>query len=218
MIVFKNLYHRYIREYYALYDINLKIEKGEKVSLVGEDDSGKTSLIRILSKLEKPSSGEVYINGKSIKNINFKTDISVGYLPVCPIFLNRKTVYDNLKYILKSQKITKEDIDNKINDAIKVFDLEEIKNKKIKELTLFEKYIVSIARLSLRKIDLLLVDNVFEGLEDNQINILLNLIEKHIISKENTVIIATSCSSLTENLTTRKIYFKSGSIVDSLED
>ena len=32
MIVFKNLYHRYIREYYALYDINLKIEKGEKVS------------------------------------------------------------------------------------------------------------------------------------------------------------------------------------------
>ena len=55
MIKIKNLFLRYTREFYALYDVSIDVEEGESVALVGEDESGKTSLLRILAKLEKKS-------------------------------------------------------------------------------------------------------------------------------------------------------------------
>ena len=61
MLRVKNLYLRYTREFYALYNINMEIADNERVAFVGEDESGKTSLLRIFSKLEKLTKGEVFI-------------------------------------------------------------------------------------------------------------------------------------------------------------
>ena len=66
MIEIKNLYLKYIREYYALCDINLKVQKGESLALIGDEGSGKTTLLRVLAKLEKYDRGEIYL-----KEINF---------------------------------------------------------------------------------------------------------------------------------------------------
>ena len=85
MIEIKKLYLKYIREYYALYDINLKIEHGESVGLIGEEGSGKTTLLRVLAKLEKFDKGEVYIKDINVKKINFKDDISLGYISTKPV-------------------------------------------------------------------------------------------------------------------------------------
>lgn len=218
MISIKGLYHRYIREYFALYDINLQIDKGEKVAFVGTEDSGKTSLIRILTKLEKPSAGEVYINGKFINKIDYKTDLSVGYLPACPIFLNKKTVYQNLKYILKQYKKNKEEIEQSINQILEEFDIYNLKDKKVKDLSVFEKYILSVARLSVRKIDLLLIDGVFDKLDKGSVNVLLNFINASLIGDDTTVILATSNKDIASKFTEKMIYFRSGSIVDLLEE
>ena len=86
MIEIKNLYLKYIREYYALYDINIKIQKGESVALVGNEGSGKTTLLRVLAKLEKFDKGEVYIKDISLKKLDFRTDISLGYISYAPVF------------------------------------------------------------------------------------------------------------------------------------
>ena len=69
MIEVKKLYLKYIREYYALYDINLKIEQGESVALIGEEGSGKTTLLRVLAKLEKYDKGEAYIKDINISSL-----------------------------------------------------------------------------------------------------------------------------------------------------
>ena len=71
MVEIKNLFLKYTREYYALYDINLNIEDGEAVSFVGEDESGKTSLLRIIATLEKPPKGQVYIREFPLEKLNF---------------------------------------------------------------------------------------------------------------------------------------------------
>ncbi|MDD4408933.1 MAG: ATP-binding cassette domain-containing protein, partial [Clostridia bacterium] len=183
MILIKNLYLRYIREYFALYDINLKIEQNESVAFLGEVESGKTSLLRILAKVEKYTKGEVYIKNIPLQKINYATDVNLGYIPATPVFFENKTVYDNLKYVLKVQKIKKTELETKINDALIEFKLENIKDTKIKALTLFEKYLISFARLSFRMLEIVLIDDIFENLKQEEQEVLKEIIKKNYVGK-----------------------------------
>ena len=82
-IEFKNLYFKYpTREMYSLKNINFKIKKGEKIALVGKNGSGKTTLIKLLCGLYEVTSGDILINGISIKKINmisFRKKISTVF-------------------------------------------------------------------------------------------------------------------------------------------
>lgn len=218
MIKIKNLFLRYTREFYALYDINIDIAAGESVAFVGEDESGKTSLLRILAKLEKLTKGEVYIKDIPLDKLNFKTDINAGYVPATPVFLEKKSVYENFKYILKGWEYTDKEIENKINSTIIEYSLEKIKDTKLKDLTLEEKYVLSLIRLTLRpSLELLMIDNIFDKLSQPTKEVVFNLI-KQLKTKKTTLIVATTKEEIANELCKRKIYFKDGSIVDNLEE
>ncbi len=216
MISIKNLFLKYTREYYALYDINIDIAKGESVALVGEDDSGKTSLLRVLAKLEKPTKGNVYIQNRPLKKVSFKSDISAGYVPATPVFLEKKTVYENFKYILSERKMRPEDIEAKINDAVIEYSLEKIRDEKVCNLSLEEKYILSLIRLTFRELDLLIVDNIFDNLSDIYVEIIADLI-KSLNGKDTTLLLATTNEKIANMFCKRKIYFKNGSVVSAEE-
>ncbi len=216
MLSIKHLYHKYTREFFALYDINLEVEDGEKVAFVGADDSGKTSLIRIIAKLEKPSKGEIYLKDRPLKKVNFMSDISAGYVPATPVFLENKTVYENLKYILSERKVPAMDIESKINEAVIDFSLEKIKDEKVCNLSVEEKYILSLIRLSFRRLDFLMIDNIFEGLSEFYIEVIEEIMEK-LVSPSTTLILATTDEKIAERFCKRKVYFKSGSIVSASE-
>ncbi len=215
MLRVKNLYLRYTREFYALYNINIEIADNEKVAFVGEDESGKTSLLRIFSKLEKVTKGEVYIKDIPLEKLDYKTDISAGYLPASPVFFEKKSVYENFKYTLKTWGYSDNEIESKINNAIIEYSLEKIKDTKIKDLTLDEKYILSIIRLSFRELDFLMVDNIFDKMNETTKEVAINLI-KNLAGKKTTLIVATTKEEIADKLCKRKIYFKYGSIVKSL--
>lgn len=212
MISVKNLYLRYIREYYALYDINMEISQGESVALIGADDSGKTSLLRIMTKLEKPTKGNIYINNRPLNKVNFKNDLSVGYIPATPVFMEKKTVYENLKYILSTRKLPPQEIEAKINDAIIEYSLEKIRDEKICNLSLNEKFILSFIRLTFRELDLLIIDNIFDKMGDVYIEIIQDLIKK-LRGKDTTLILATTQEKIANLFCKRKVYFKNGVIV-----
>lgn len=216
MLLIKHLYHKYTREFYALYDVNMEVADGERVALVGADDSGKTSLLRIISKLEKPSKGEVYLKDRPLRKVNFRSDISAGYVPATPVFLENKTVYENLKFILSERKISPMEIEGKINEAIIDFSLEKIKDEKISNLTVEEKYILSLIRLTFRKLDFLMVDNIFEHLSEFYIEIIEELIDR-LVGPNTTLLLATTDEKIADRFCKRKIYFKSGSIVSPNE-
>ena len=216
MISIKNLYLKFTREYYALYDINIEIDRGESVAFVGAEDSGKTSLIRVLSKLEKPTKGGVYIENRPLKKVNFKSDISAGYIPATPVFFEKKTVYENFKYILSARKLRPQEIESKINEAIIEYSLEKIRDEKICNLTIEEKYVLSFIRLSFRALDLLVVDNIFDKLSNVYVEIIADLIKK-LKGKDTTLILATTNEKIANMLCKRKIYFKNGSVVTQEE-
>lgn len=214
MILVKNLSLKFTKEFYALYDVNLEIKKGEAVALLGEEHSGKTTLLRVLCKLEKDFTGEVYIKDISLKKVDFSLDVNMGYIPAAPVFFEKKTVYQNLQALLKSRKINKSQREEKINKLLIEYNLEKFRDEKVKNLTLFEKYVLSIARLSLREIELVLIDNIFENLSQEEYEKICELIKKQFLQNKVTTVIATTSPSVAKDLTKRTIKFKLGSITE----
>ena len=216
MILVKNLFLKFTREYYALYDVNMDIADGESVAFVGEDESGKTSLLRIFAKLEKMTKGEVFIKDIPLEKLDYHTDINAGYVPSTPVFLEKKTVYENFKYILKTWGFSGAELENKINNVIIDYSLEKIKDRRIKELSLEEKYVLSFIRLTLRgELDLLMVDNIFDRLNEATMEVVCNMIKK-LKTKKTTLIIATTKKEVAQKFCKKTYYFKNGSVSDNL--
>ncbi len=216
MISFNNVFLKYTKEYFALSDVSFTIKEGERVAFVGPKDSGKTCVIRLIAGLEKADSGEIYISDTPVDKVDYSTDVSMGYVPHKSIFFVKKSVYDNLKYVLDIRHIKHEAVEEKINKALSDFNIENIAQEKIYKLTPFQKYLVSFARLSLRKIDILLVDNIFEDLSTAECREIIKIIKKYFSS--STILISTSSLEVAEKMECRNIYLKYGAIVDSLEE
>ncbi|MBR4003545.1 MAG: ATP-binding cassette domain-containing protein [Clostridia bacterium] len=216
MISFVNVFVKYTKEFYALSSVNLKADKGEVVALVGPKDSGKTCLLRLLAGLEKPDKGEIYIKDIPVEKIDYQTDISMGYIPYKANFFDKKSVYDNLKYVLDIRKTDKNVLEENINKAIIDFKLESIVDQKIYKLSLFQKYLVSIARLSFRKLDIVLIDNIFEELDATETKELIRLFKKYFINKNTLVLIATSDEKIAKSVATRKVYLEYGAITKEI--
>lgn len=215
MIKIKDLCLRYTREFYALKDISFDIAEGESVALVGADESGKTSLLRILAKLENKTKGEVFIKDIPIEKLNYKNDINAGYVPATPVFLEKKSVHENFKYILKAWGLSEKEIESKINQTIIDYSLEKIKDTKIKDLSIEEKFVLSLIRLTFRDLELLMVDNIFDTLSEPIMEVVIDLI-KQLQTKKTTLVIATTSDVIADKLCKRKIYFKHGEVVSKL--
>ena len=85
---------------------------------------------------------------------------------------------------------------------------------KIEELSLFEKYKISIIRFSLREIELALIDNIFDKLTEEENVEIINLIKEVLYKEKTTVIVATTKNEIVESLNARVIKFNLGSIED----
>ena len=219
MISIKNLYLSFTKEYYALKNINLEIADGEKVALIGEADSGKTMLLRVLAKLEKFKSGEIYIKNIDIKKINFKQDLQVGFVPRSFVFLENKTLKENFEHILKIRNFDPATINLKVLTALKNFDIESCQNLKVKNLSPYQKIMAELARVCLRKIDLFLIDDVCSLVTPmEQKKIIQKLLDIMKDYPESTFVFTFSDKELANVLNIKKIKLKDGEIIENEED
>lgn len=215
MINLTNLCLKFTKEYYALYNINLTIDDGERVCLFGQAESGKTSILRTLAGLEKEYTGDAYINNKDVKTIDYKYDINLAYLPKQGVFFDNKSVAYNIEYAIRLRDKTSSpyDIEQKIDDLLTNFEMLNLKNSKVKELTIYEKYLLSLARTTIREIDVLLVDNIFDYLEDEQKNTLISLIKKLYYNDRTICIFSTEEESNLELFDARIVNINNGVII-----
>lgn len=211
MIEVKNLYYYYTKDYYALFDISFNVDKNEHVAILGDVDSGKTSLLRLLVGLEKFSKGEININGMPIKRVDFANSFHALFISSRGVFLENKSCKKNIEYVLKMRG---EKIDNiKIESALNTYGLGSYKDTRAKDLNAFNRVMLQLARASFRdKLDLIVVDDVFSGLAYSEREHVIKHLKPIVMAKNVTSVVACSEKEVAEALSKRIIKLKLGSI------
>ena len=115
------------------------------------------------------------------------------------------------------RKVDKSQIEEKINKAVIDFRLESVLHEKVYKLSLFQKYLVSIARLSFRKLDVVLIDNIFDELSKEETKELLKLFKKYFVDKNTLVLIATSNEEIAKSIATRTLCLENGVITKEIK-
>ena len=183
MIKTSNLTHFYNKDK-ALENINLEINKGEFVCLIGESGSGKSTLLSILSTLLKPTSGELFFentNYKDIKDIDSFRKTNIGFIFQFHYLINYLTVKENIK--LANEKATNDEIYN----LLKILKIENLLDKYPNEISGGQKQRVAIARALINKPKVIIADELTGNLDSkNSLNV-FEILKK--LSEEGTTII-----------------------------
>ena len=186
MINVKNLTHYYGKDK-ALDNINLQIQKGEFISLIGESGSGKSTLLSVLSTLLKPTNGElVYenINYQNIKNIDSFRRENIGFIFQFHYLINYLTVKENIS--LANEKASKKQIEELL-DLLKI---KELINKYPNEISGGQRQRVAIARALINNPKIIFADEPTGNLDSvNSLNVFELL--KTFSNKGTTIVVAT---------------------------
>jgi len=149
-------------------DLNISIEKGEVVGILGESGSGKSTILRILAGLETPYKGSIEINGKTI--YDDKTFIETEHRGVGMVFQDyalfpHMTVAKNIMFGIK--KMSKSEKEKRMIEMLELVKLTEYKNKYPYELSGGQQQRIAIARAIAPKPSILLLDEPFSNLDAN---------------------------------------------------
>jgi ABC-type multidrug transport system fused ATPase/permease subunit len=214
-IQIKNVYHKY-KDKFVLENINITIQKGEKVAFVGQIGSGKSTLVKLIMGFQPLLMGNITIGNIDINNIsNNELRENIFYIPQKPKLFNR-TLYENIVYGLKTPP-TKEDILS-ILDDLKLDDLSNEFKERMDELMGIEgnnlsggqKQIVWLLRAFFRKTYIVILDEPTSALDPQNKNKLIHVIKRLTVGK---TLIIISHDHIDESF--RKIQFKDGQITSS---
>ena len=217
IIELKGVNLAYNKDYCALYDINLELKKGDRICIYGDTGSGKTALIRLIAGLEKAKEGECLLKGTPVNKVNFARDVSLGYLSTKAVFFERKSVYKNLMWALKVHKVDKAERKERIENVLREYGIEGLRDEKVKNLCSSDRRLVQIARMSMRPLEIVLCDDVLAEYDDmdTKARIRKALLKLFDSAPKDKVIIMTSTDRKScEGFVNKFIEIKSGSLVD----
>ena len=148
----------------VLKDFDLEVQPGEFVVLLGASGSGKTTALRILSGLEKPSAGQVYIDEENV------TDVLPKYRDISMVFQSyalypHKTVAENISFPLKVRGMAKADRDAATLNAAKQVQIEDLLDRYPRELSGGQRQRVALARAIIRQPSVFLMDEPLSNLD-----------------------------------------------------
>lgn len=154
----------------ALWDVNLEVEKGELFVIIGLSGSGKSTLVRCLNMLNKPSSGQVFFEGKDIGKFDKKELNEYRRNKMSMVFqqfglMSHRNVLGNVEYGLEIKGVPKEDRHNKSKEMIAMVGLEGHEEEPISSLSGGMKQRVGLARALANDPEILLMDEPFSALD-----------------------------------------------------
>jgi len=215
-IEFKNVTKEYIPGNKVLDDVSFSIEKGEFVFMIGPSGAGKSTIIKLLTREEKPEEGQIFFNNEDISNITpeempeYRRKIGVVYQDYK--LLNSKTVYDNVAVSLEVVDSDEQEIKSVVPNVLSLVGLLDHSSYYPQELSGGEKQRVAIARALAHEPDVLIADEATGMIDPDVSDEIVELLEK-INSLGTTVIMATHDQRIVDKLTKRVIKIQKGKLV-----
>ncbi len=202
-----------VSKYYGyqkvLDNVSFEVKPGEILGFLGPNGAGKTTTMKIITGYISMDSGDVTIEGKSVKTGETKS--SIGYLPENnPLYLDMPVV-DYLRFSAKLQGVEKQNIENRVREMIRLTGLNKEKHKLIGELSKGYRQRVGLAQALIHDPDILILDEPTTGLDPNQIIEIRELIKE--LGKEKTVILSTHILPEVEATCDRILIINKGKIV-----
>ena len=201
---------------HALHNINLHIEKGEFVFLVGPSGAGKTTLMRLIFRDEIPSSGSILIDGRNIERLSM-TAIpylrrSIGVVFQDFKLLPDKTVAENVAFALRVVEASPDEINTRTCAILETLGLTHKISNYPGQLSAGEQQRVCIARALVNDPAILLTDEPTGNL-DPELSLEIMNVLLEINSRGTTVMVATHDAQLVNRLQMRVLHLSNGSIV-----
>ncbi len=222
MISFSHVYKTYRgnegRENHALRNVHLEIEKGEFVFMTGPSGAGKTTLFRLLSAFDRPSSGRAVVNGYDISTIParelpfFRRRIGVVFQDFR--LLRDRSAFDNIALPLEILGERRIQIDRRVHESLESVGLLDKKDELPDQMSGGEQQRISIARALVHRPGLLIADEPTGNLDPAMSSEIMRLFERA-NAQGTTVFVATHDHTLVQSRAKRVIEIEAGQMRDA---
>ena len=218
MLHLKNITKTYITgdfKQQALQDINLKFRDCEFVSILGQSGSGKTTMLNIIGGLDKYTSGDLIINGKSTKKYKDRDwdtyrNHSIGFVFQSYNLIPHQTALSNVELALTLSGVPKSEARKRAIKVLEKVGLKEHMNKKPSQMSGGQVQRIAIARALVNDPDILLADEPTGALDSDTSLQIMDLLKD--IAKDKLVIMVTHNAELAEEYSTRIVRLSDGKI------
>ena len=200
----------------ALNGLNLNIEKGEFVAIMGKSGSGKSTLLNIIGCMDTITSGEYLYNSVEINKLNKRKIEKYRKENISFVFqnyslFNEYTVYENIEVPLLARNVKKSERKKRINDVIESLDIKDIVNKKTSDISGGQQQRTAIARAIVANTNIILADEPTGALDENTSKDIMKLFKK--INKQGYTIIMVTHDIEMANNADRIIRISDGVII-----
>jgi len=204
----------------ALAEIQLQIDRGEFVFLVGSSGSGKSSLLRLMLREEKPDSGDLFALGENLRTLpqrrvaSYRRKLGVVFQDFR--LLPNKTVYQNIAFALQVIGKSRAFIETSVPDVLRLVGLEGKSSSFPAALSGGEQQRVAIARALVNRPELLLADEPTGNLDPDNSKEIMGLLSRINLSG-TTIVMATHDRGIVDQMQRRVVEIKEGRIVRDAE-
>jgi cell division transport system ATP-binding protein len=204
----------------ALAEVQLQIDRGEFVFLVGSSGSGKSSLLRLMLREEKPDSGDLFVLGENLRTLpqrrvaSYRRKLGVVFQDFR--LLPNKTVYQNIAFALQVIGKSRAFIETSVPDVLRLVGLEDKSSSFPAALSGGEQQRVAIARALVNRPQLLLADEPTGNLDPDNSKEIMGLLSRINLSG-TTIVMATHDRGIVDQMQRRVVEIKEGRIVRDAE-
>jgi cell division transport system ATP-binding protein len=207
LIQFQGVTKVYPNGVHALNDIDFQISKGEFVLVMGESGAGKSTLNKLITKEEKPTNGEVFVNGMNLSNLKGKK-ISLYRRSIGMVFqdfrlLSKMSIYENVAFAQEAIGVPMDLIEENVYLALEKVGLKDKANYFPKELSGGEQQRVAIARAIVNNPAIIVADEPTGNLDTKTAWEIMNVFEE--INRHGTTIIMTTHNKEFVNQTKKRV-------------
>lgn len=203
-------------ELHALKDVNLTVKKGEWVAIMGSSGSGKSTMMNIIGCMDKPSVGEVILDGQNITKETQKSLTEIRREKIGLIFQQFHLIpyLTALENVMVAQYYHSISDEQEALDALEIVGLKERAHHLPSQLSGGEQQRVCIARALINSPEIILADEPTGNLDETNENIVINILKK--LHAEGTTIIVVTHDAEVGSAAERKIILDYGKIVDDI--